>query len=300
MRFISIVFAIALVANISFAQQNELLKYLPTECVNGYCPEAAFSNYNGDDLFYLINGGADVYLENGFKSVISRYYSNSAGNRIKAEIYEMTDSEAAYGIFSLFDTNSPLLQIGDASSATNTYIRFYKSRFLVLVSSEIDNNDQQQGTVSIARFIESNLPSEGKKPQLLSMLLLVNSEFGYPKYFRGSLGFSNVYSFGSQIVSDFSEGVYMTYGCYSVTVLTYKNEVELQSSFDLAFKKISTNKKVSEVVKGEKTISFTDGKGEYVEIECYRHYFIMYKGAKTCKPSNFFEDLKSKLGEDKH
>jgi hypothetical protein len=296
MRFINIVFAIALVANISFAQQNELLKYLPTETVNGFNPEAEFSSYNGDDLFYLINGGADVYLEYGFKSVISRYYSNSAGNRIKAEIYEMTDSEAAYGIFSLFDTNNPSLKIGDASSANNTYIRFYNSKFLVLVSSEIDNNEHQQGTVSIARFIESKLPSDGKKPELLSMLSLVNSEFSYPKFFRGSLGFSNVYNFGSQIVSDFSEGVYMTYGCYSVTVLAYKNEVELQSAFESAFKKISTSKKVSEVVKNEKSISFTDGKGEYVEIECHRHYIIIYKGTKTCKPSNVFKDIKSKLG----
>ena len=58
--------------------------------------------FEGEDLFDLINGGAEIYLEYGFVQVAAQNYSGiNNGGILRVEIYEMTDPEAAFGIFQI-------------------------------------------------------------------------------------------------------------------------------------------------------------------------------------------------------
>ncbi|PLW98313.1 MAG: hypothetical protein C0591_04780, partial [Marinilabiliales bacterium] len=102
--FISVFSSIQLIA------QNEVLsELLPSKSeLKGFELKSEPEYYHGDDLFYLINGGADIYLEYGFKDVISASYENETGLSFKAEIYQMLNDNASYGIFS-FNRNDKMI-----------------------------------------------------------------------------------------------------------------------------------------------------------------------------------------------
>jgi len=56
--------------------------------------------FNGNSLWGYMNGGADIYLEYGFKGL--RVQEFKIDNQIiKAEIYLMNDQESAFGIYSI-------------------------------------------------------------------------------------------------------------------------------------------------------------------------------------------------------
>ena len=55
--------------------------------------------YQGEDLFRMINGGADIYHEYGFRQVVRAEYLGPEGKSVKLEIYQMVSPAAAYGIY---------------------------------------------------------------------------------------------------------------------------------------------------------------------------------------------------------
>lgn len=61
---------------------------------------AAMRQYNDSSLWGYINGGADIYLEYGFKKLTHQEIV-FRGLFFKTDVYEMTDSAAAFGIFSV-------------------------------------------------------------------------------------------------------------------------------------------------------------------------------------------------------
>ena len=68
--------------------------------VNGWQPEDEAKYAAGEDLFLLINGGAEVYHEYGFQEALFQTYSTKEGKSINLEVYEMVSQEAAFGIYS--------------------------------------------------------------------------------------------------------------------------------------------------------------------------------------------------------
>ncbi|RPI04869.1 MAG: hypothetical protein EHM64_08550, partial [Ignavibacteriae bacterium] len=70
------------------------------DSIGGWTRSDPVTIYSGTDLFKLIDGGADIFLEYGFKKVVVQRYSDRNENSIDIEIYEMEDSSSAYGIFS--------------------------------------------------------------------------------------------------------------------------------------------------------------------------------------------------------
>ncbi len=66
-------------------------------------PEAKFSSsrvFTGSSLFGYINGGAELYLEYGFDVAAVTVIDYEDGE-YKTEVFKMTGSEEAFGIFSV-------------------------------------------------------------------------------------------------------------------------------------------------------------------------------------------------------
>ena len=55
--------------------------------------------YDGNSLWGYIDGGADLYLEYGFKKLLNQEVELN-GAHYKVDIYNMSDAESAFGIFS--------------------------------------------------------------------------------------------------------------------------------------------------------------------------------------------------------
>lgn len=58
--------------------------------------------YDGNSLWGYMDGGADVYLEYGFKKLLSQEIELDKV-KYKTDIYRMSDVESAYGIFSILN-----------------------------------------------------------------------------------------------------------------------------------------------------------------------------------------------------
>jgi len=75
--------------------KGDLLALLP--CVSelgGWQPEAPPHQVMGEDLFSLINGGAEIFLKAGFSRAVSQAYIQAGRQPIQLEIYEMTGPDA--------------------------------------------------------------------------------------------------------------------------------------------------------------------------------------------------------------
>ncbi len=112
--------------------QNQHLKLLKKPAV-----------YEGNDLFTIIDGGAEIYFEYGFTRAADVAYLENETARIDIQIYEMSDEGAAYGIFSNSFSDSDRIIHTDLLMITHDqYAMFYKNRYFGVIS--YSNTDQHE------------------------------------------------------------------------------------------------------------------------------------------------------------
>jgi hypothetical protein len=89
--------------------------------------------YNAKQLYGYINGGAELYLEYGFKQVSAQRCSKG-DLELQVDVYEMTSPEAAFGIFSILRGNCATTLKGSLFSCLRPeQVLFARDRYLVSV-----------------------------------------------------------------------------------------------------------------------------------------------------------------------
>lgn len=165
----------------------------------------------GEDLFDLINTGAEVYLEYGFVQVVSQNYSGITGkSSLRVEIYQMTDPEAAYGIFSLtavsqniIDKTAYYLVSGEG------YGMMQKGSYFIIASYANLHEDLEQSIIKrIAEGLKSNIKELAQFPGLLASTQPPCMDFRHSLYFRGIQALSSLAYLDFKIAFEFSEGVF--------------------------------------------------------------------------------------------
>ena len=71
---------------------------LPSE-VGGWTATKKGGEYGRGNLFDYMDGTGEVYLAYDFRLLLVREYEKTSAPRIVAEVYEMSSSEDAFGIF---------------------------------------------------------------------------------------------------------------------------------------------------------------------------------------------------------
>ena len=151
--------------------------------------------YRGEELFDLINGGADLFYEYSFVKVVNAQYAEKGGSKIQVEIYQMDSDSSAYGIFSSIYSNTAIKkEYGLYSLVDEQYIAFVKDRYYVNIAWLIRSNARQESLEALARMVNEKITAEGRVPRLLISLEGVERD-GIPVYFRGNIALSNVYYF---------------------------------------------------------------------------------------------------------
>ncbi len=137
----------------------------------GWEPSGTPQSAEGDDLFVLINGGAEVYLEYGFKSATLANFKDAGGNAIIAEVYEMTSNDAAYGIFShKTDKDSKPVAIGDEARQSGYYINAWRGNYLITITSGDPSKDIGTSLTDAARAMAATVQTKATKPELITKL----------------------------------------------------------------------------------------------------------------------------------
>ncbi|MGD9995267.1 MAG: DUF6599 family protein [Salinivirgaceae bacterium] len=187
-------------------------------------------HYQSDELYFLINGGADLYLEYGFKEVVAQSYQNNANEKISVEIYDMGSSEAAFGIYSLSKSaQGETANLGDFSVKTSNSLLFTSGSYLVLMRSAAASASVREGFCLLAESILNKNSAKGDMPALIDHLKLNADEV---RYVRGPIGLSSVYYFDATDLFQIEEALVYPRGDTTLLYFAYTDALKADKVFE--------------------------------------------------------------------
>ncbi len=188
--------------------------------------------YVGDDLFSLINGGAELYHEYGFVEVVSAEIYAGGKEALRAEIYDMGSIEAAWGIYSMTATSQERpFHAGVAGRKGKGFAQFIKNRFMVyFYFEEIHDTLLQYISGCLVRRIDGYYP----RPAIMKCVEAAMPDPEKVIYFRGNLGMSSLYSFHYKDVFGAEEGAAAVYPGLKVFLLGYENDGDCIEHYNTA------------------------------------------------------------------
>ncbi|MDY6856343.1 MAG: DUF6599 family protein [Thermodesulfobacteriota bacterium] len=160
--------------------------------------------FDPQNLYEYMNGGADSFIANGFVSLQgARYYSKSNPNdSITIDIYDMGEKLNAFGMFQLKrGEQAASLKIGTASFETNGYLTFYKNKYFIEILSFVKSKTKKIQHRAIAYNVAEKIKGDTSSPWQLSLLPQFGRVKGSERYVKGE--FLNDRFFNRTIVSKY-------------------------------------------------------------------------------------------------
>jgi hypothetical protein len=190
-----------------------LRAYLPADnAASGWTKDGDFQEYEGEDLYTYIDGGAEIYQEYGFLRVILQDYKNANGKSVSLEIFEMETPAAAFGMFSFKRSGGgKSVSLGAGAELEAYYLNFWKGKFLVTLTGFDEVRETIDGITAVAGIVDSKIRDAGAAPGLVGALPDKGLRTGSVKYLKGLLGLNNIYPFYTARGLGFAEaamGVY--------------------------------------------------------------------------------------------
>lgn len=228
--------------------------------------------YIGDDLFTLIDGGADIYHEYGFVKVVTqRYESND--RHIDAEIYEMKDSSSAFGIFSLqtFRTGKRI-QFASGASLGDGFLIFWKGDYFVTLSTSDASGEASDNLMIIAGEINSRIAPAGI-PDLADLFSeSINSNL---VYLKGYLAVYNLFLFGTGNIFDVIEGIHFEDNRGKNFVFRYSNEQDAKIKFQYSDSTLKSDKSLEFLNSVTDSYLYKENNGNFILVMRYKEYILI-------------------------
>jgi len=269
------------IAALSGAQAaDDLTRYLPADNeVPGWERDSEIRAFQGDELFMMINGGADIYHEYGFSRVVAASFFDASGETVEVEIYEMKDPGAAYGIYTFKAGNGGRsVPLGQAARLQEYYVNFWKGDLLVTLAGSSADGQSVQGVLDLAKAVDTRIEQVGEVPALADFLTSDTDAFSRAKYVRGPLGVMNSYVFDTKNIFYVREGVLGNVAGCRVFVFQYTDTEESAAVFDSAADVLVAGSRFSSPVRKERMLSMADRDGDGVQIRCAGAFIVVVVG----------------------
>jgi hypothetical protein len=167
--------------------------------------------YKPDNLWDLIDGAADLYLEYNFVDLRLGRYQNSDSTEIKVELYRHASEPDAFGIYS--QERYPdyhFLDIGAQGYREKGVLNFLAGSYYVKISSVQAGDHVQDGLLSIAQMVESHLQQPKRMPSLLTAFPKAGRQANAEQYVaRSFLGYS--YLNGAYVATYDADGSFKSF-----------------------------------------------------------------------------------------
>jgi hypothetical protein len=218
--------------------------------------------YAGDDLFSLINGGADLYHEYGFSEVLALEAGMEEGMLVKTEIYDMGSPGGAWGIFSVTATaNARSVDIGQEGRQGEGFLQFIKGRFMLYLYHA---PEAAEDALQIAGCIADGIRETAGRPVLMDVLDNIEGDDSKIVFFMGNLGLSTVYSFHYRDVFGYGTGAAAVYPGTTVIVLDYPDEENCLENFHAAQNFFMNSSRYSNSYSHRGSFHMDDNKGQHI------------------------------------
>jgi len=143
---------------------------LPRE-ISGWTPSRDDQVYDRDDIFDYMDGGGEIYLAYDFRALLVREYAKPEAPTIVVEIYQMSSSEDAFGVFT-HDTDGDGLGLGQGAIYAAGLLRFWKDTAFVRIMADSDTEEARAVVLKLGGTIAAAIRHEGDKPALTGLLPL--------------------------------------------------------------------------------------------------------------------------------
>jgi len=138
---------------------------LPADGAAASCTRSgATETYNGADLYGLIDGGAEAFLELGFERATVQRYA-CAGREITLELYRMSDATAALGIYlAKCGRETPDSSLPARNTIGRLQLQVVKGTFYVTVTGDAAGDGMRPALLALAGAAIGAVAAEGGDP----------------------------------------------------------------------------------------------------------------------------------------
>jgi hypothetical protein len=201
-------------AAVSAQERGRLSGLIPKISVPaGWTATGAPQEFEGDDLFIYIDGGADIYQEYGFARTAVQDYSDGKGRSVSLEVFEMTDADAAFGMYTFKTTGKgEPLELGQGGQIEDYYLNFWKGRYLYTITGFDDAPETVGGLRAVGKAADLQTSASGSPPALIRRLPAEGLDSRSVKYVRGRIGLANIFPPATRGNLFVREGVRADYG----------------------------------------------------------------------------------------
>lgn len=277
--------------------QDEFSSYLPDQSeLKGWRPLYEPQMVEGEDLYLLINGGAEIYYEYGFKRAITQSYGDRDGRSINLEIYEMNSPVSAHGAYT-FKTGEKgeRIAIGNDALLEDYYLNFWKGNCVVTLIGFDTDDKTREGLMKIAEAVDSRIKDVGQKSPLVDTLVEENLKKTSITYLRGNLGLFNRYEFDTENIFGLKEGVIGNYGDFQIFIFRYDDENESLRWFENARNRLKNNPRFTDFTAQDDAFSVVDSREKNIIVEPYRRYILIVMGKKGIDARTTLDRVKDRV-----
>ncbi len=219
--------------------------------------------YEGDDLFFLINGAADLYMEFGFSDVAAVDYIHPEKGRLYVEVYRMDSDSAAFGAFSMNKGNTFLkIEPSPWIIFENKFMSIWKSNYYITISGVdfAEKGMRMDYFILMANIIEG-IDSYGTPPSLFKELYYEKPTQHFT-YILGPLALNNIYSLGFQDVFNVNQAVMLEYDDYKIITFEYESTNDSKEAFNSVMSFMESSNRFSDFkILTNNTFSAKDHRG---------------------------------------
>jgi hypothetical protein len=126
-------------------------------------------DYNAENLYEYINGGAEMYLSYGLVGMKGRKYEGEGVPQVTVEVYEMTSSENAFGVYTQ-SRDREEFDYGQGSQSFGDFILFWKDRYFVIVTVQRASAEGSETIRYFASLLDRAIEAKGALPGIIGAL----------------------------------------------------------------------------------------------------------------------------------
>lgn len=140
------------------------------DIVHGYVPQETDGLYTAENLFDLLNGGAEVYLSFNVRLVVSRRYGKPDSPDIMVDIFDMNSSADAFGAYHHDMREGDEADVGRESERMGSVLFFWKDRYYVSIMAMRETPETERAVLAMGQAIAERIPQSGTRPEILRWL----------------------------------------------------------------------------------------------------------------------------------
>jgi hypothetical protein len=149
-------------------ENMELSQLLPTQIAGWQVIENDLA-FDRTNIFDYMNGGGEIYLAYNFQRLLVRTYQQLNAPVIVAEVYQMTTSGDAFGIFT-HDRDGTDINMGQAGLYGAGLLRFWQDRYFVRIYAEQETLASKNAVMELGKHITNVILQVGNPPAILQFL----------------------------------------------------------------------------------------------------------------------------------